>query len=70
MTFTDDDLAEYKYKLENVWAFKSDREKMGALIAHLGAAEKVIEIQADHICRWENCEGCLALKEWRKAAGK
>lgn len=39
MQFTDEDLNAYKYALKNVWAFKSNREKMEALIVRLESAE-------------------------------
>jgi hypothetical protein len=69
-TFTDDDLSDYRYKLENVWAFKGDREKMKALLARLETAEGSFTSKHEE----GGSEWWLDFEEskraWRKAAGK
>ena len=66
MTFTDDDLAKWKYALQNIWAIKVDRNEADALLARLEAAEKGMDFLILHHFTTAEKE----IKAWRKAAGK
>lgn len=68
MSFTDDELKRLKDK---PGAITEEPDEILRLIARLEAAEKVFE--TGHYCHIESqdtCEGCIARKNWRKAAGK
>ncbi len=73
MTCTDEQLALWKSAAEREKTFrlKFEPKVFLALLARLEAAEGAL--LTGHYCHIESaktCEGCIAQKAWRKAAGR